>query len=510
MEFLATSKQIKEIDRIAIQEWGIPSTTLMERAARGLLHEVADVDGDSVVIFAGPGNNGGDGVALAGLLRKEGWQVRCFLVGDREKMTEDTREMERRFAELGGVLEQFDPEKEEQRMAAIMADAVVDAIFGVGLNAPLREPAASAVKVINQSIGLVVSADIPSGVEADTGRVFGDAVQADVTVTFTLAKPGLYAGKGSLCAGRVVVHDIGIPEEIVDAQKFDTYRITSGLVKDWLPRRPADGHKGTFGKVLVVGGSRGYTGAPVLAARGALRTGAGLVTVAVPQSVYGIAAVKCDEAMVMPVKCREDGRLGEESAKPLMGLMVKKDGILLGPGMGHVGGTETLLCEVLPAVPYPFVVDADGINALAGHMYLLEERRKWPTVLTPHDGEFERMGGDLSSGDRLGAARAFARKHGCILVLKGHNTIVAVPNGVCFINDNGNSGMAKGGSGDVLGGMILALLGQKMNPVRAAVCAVYLHGRAGDLAAEDKGEYGMLPSDLVEQIPYAIKELTEH
>ena len=508
MEFLASARQMKEIDRVAIEEWGIPSTVLMEQAARGLLWELADVEGDRAVIFAGPGNNGGDGVALAGLLRKEGWQVRCFLVGDRAKMTDDTREMERRLAELGGVLEAFDPENEEQKYAAMGADAVVDALFGVGLNSPLREPAASAVRLINSCTGLVVSADVPSGVEADTGRVLGDAVRADVTATFSLAKPGLYVGKGRLCAGRVVVYDIGIPEEIVDTQKFDTYRVTPDLVKWWFPQRPADGHKGTFGEVLVAGGSRGYTGAPVLAARGALRTGAGLVTVAVPQSVYSIAAVKCDEAMVMPVKCREDGRLGEESAKPLMGLMVKKDAILLGPGMGHCGGTENLLLEVLPAVPYPMVVDADGINALAGHMYLLEARRQSPTILTPHDGEFERMGGDLSSGDRLGAARAFAKAHGCILVLKGHNTIVAVPNGTCFVNDTGNSGMAKGGSGDVLGGMILALLGQKMNPVRAAVCAVYLHGRAGDLAAADKGEYGMLPTDLIEQIPYAIKELT--
>lgn len=506
---LAAAAQMKRMDDIAINEKGIPSTVLMERAARGILTQVTALSDGPVVVFAGPGNNGGDGVAVAGMLKEQGRAVRCFLVGQREKMTADCREMERRLVELGGTLEKFDPESKEQAACAMSADLIVDALFGVGLNSPLRQPGEEAVKLINASPAKVVSADIPSGIEADTGRVLGDAVRADVTVTFSMAKPGLFVGKGGVYAGKVVVHDIGIPAEVMAGERFDTYLIDEALVKSWLPKRPADGHKGTFGKVMVVGGSGGYTGAPVLASRGALRTGAGLVTVGVPSGVYDIVAVKCDEAMPRPLPNGKNGTFSEDAIAPLMGLLARNDAALLGPGMGRSGSVETMMCYVTATVNYPLVIDADGINALAGHMDVLEGRRDCPTILTPHDGEFARMGGDLSHGDRLGAARAFARYYGCLLVLKGHNTIIALPNGECFVNATGNSGMAKGGSGDVLGGMILALLGQKMNPVRAAVCAVYLHGRAGDLAAADKGEYGMLPTDLIEQIPYAIKELTE-
>ena len=540
---LATAAQMKRMDQRTIQERGIPSTVLMERAAQGILLTIEDLmedaapgrekrlvlpmargeviteegrfpftrngpeQGRTAAVFSGPGNNGGDGVAVAGLLKKAGWTVRCFLVGRREKMTADSREMERRLNELGGVLEDYIPGDGEQEAFTLGADIIVDALFGVGLNSPLREPGASAVRLMNLSDAKVVSADIPSGVETDTGRILGDAVRADVTVTFSMAKPGLFVGKGALRAGKVIVHDIGIPEDILGGETFDTHVIDGGLVRSWLPRRPADGHQGDFGRVLVVGGSTGYTGAPVLCARGALRSGAGLVSLAVPEAVYPIIAAKCDEAMASPLPAGEDGRLSEEALVPLLGALAGKDAALIGPGLGQNPGLDSLVCQVLSTVNFPMVVDADGINALSRHMDVLDARRDCPTILTPHDGEFARLGGDLSSGDRLGAARTFAQAHGCLLVLKGHRTIVALPNGECFVNTTGNSGMAKGGSGDVLGGILLSLLGQGMNPVRAAICAVWLHGRAGDMAAEDKGEYGMLPSDLVEQLPYALREL---
>jgi len=287
-----------------------------------------------------------------------------------------------------------------------------------------------------------------------------------------------------------------------------TVQVGRELVGRWLPRRKADGHKGDFGKVLIAGGAVGYTGAPVLAARGALRCGAGLVSAAVPESIYQIAAVKCDEAMPIPLPDRE-GRLSREALPRLLGLLEGKDAALIGPGLGWSGETEALAAELLPAVSCPLVVDADGINALSRHMNVLDARKGMTTVLTPHEGEFARLGGALLDGDRAGAARRFAMEHGCVLVLKGHRTVTALPDGTCYVNPTGNSGMAVGGSGDVLAGMILSLLGQGLDGGRAAVCGVWLHGRAGDLAAEDKGEHGMLPSDLIEQIPYAIKELSE-
>lgn len=266
-------------------------------------------------------------------------------------------------------------------------------------------------------------------------------------------------------------------------------------VARWLPRRKADGHKGDFGRVLIIGGSVGYTGAPVLAARGALRCGAGLVTVLTSRRVYPIVAANCLEAMARPLP---------EDYLDTLALADRADGVLLGPGLGRGPEVSELPGLLARRTETPLVLDADGINIMAGHMDILDGRRD-PTVLTPHEGEFVRLGGDLSRG-RLAGARAFAEEHRCVLVLKGHDTVVALPDGACWVNANGNSGMATGGSGDVLGGMILSLLGQGLPPGWAAVCAVYLHGRAGDLAAADKGEHGMLPSDLIGQIPYAIKE----
>ena len=532
MENLATAAQIRRMEQIAIQERGIPSVRLMERAAQGIVQAAAGLilgetgrgerpfpdglDGwaeqgnalaqvrnalgkvPAAAIFAGPGNNGGDGIAAAWLLTQAGWRVRCFLVGRREKMTRDSLEMEARLKAAGGTLEPYGADDRGQAAFAMNADVLVDALFGVGLNAPLKDPAASAVRRMNLSPAPVVSADLPSGVEADTGRILAEAVRARVTVTFSLAKPGLYVGKGALYAGEVVVWDVGIPEDVLRWERVSTCLTDGELTASWLPRRPADGHKGDFGKVLVVGGSVGFTGAPVLAARAALRAGAGLVTVLTHPETYPVVASGCLEAMVRPMP---------EDYLEVLSMAEGGDGVLVGPGLGQGPRAAGLVPLLLRRMTGNVVVDADGINLLARHMDVLGERPAGTTILTPHDGEFARLGGDLSSGDRLGAARDFAVRHRCVLVLKGHRTITAWPDGQCFVNPTGNSGMAKGGSGDALGGMILALLGQGLDPGRAAVCAVWLHGRAGDLAAADKGKYGMLPTDLIEQIPYAIKEL---
>lgn len=505
---LATAEQVRELDRIAIEERGIPSVQLMENAARGLLegvHRIAREPltvGDTTIprmaaVFVGPGNNGGDGTAVAGLLLQEGWTVRVFLAGSREKLTADHREMIRRFEELGGTVEDYDPKSNSQGVFVREVDIIVDALFGVGINSELRGAPAEAVKVINWSTAPAVSADLPSGVEADTGRVFGDAVRADLTVTFSYAKPGLFVGEGALRAGEVLTWDIGIPADVKSNIDCQVELIDRDMTGRWLPGRPVDGHKGTFGKALIVGGSVGFTGAPVLASRGALRTGAGLVTIMVPQEVWPIVAVKCDEAMARPIPSRQE----------LLAFAKGCDALLVGPGLGRSREAEELSLLLTEEFEGPLVLDADGINALEHHIDILDSRKGRPTVLTPHDGEFARLGGDLSRKDRLKAARTFAVNHGCVLVLKGHNTIVAGPDGRCWINNTGNSGMAKGGSGDVLAGMLLSLLGQGMEPEKAAALAVYLHGYAGDVAARTYTEYGMLPTDLIAAIPIAVREL---
>ncbi len=541
---IATAEQMRRMDQIAIHERGIPSPLLMERAAAGIVDAIHNlVEGPKpegrqkvlyqpevqgcvscgertvtyrkapgcgpkqVVTFSGPGNNGGDGVAVAWLLKQEGWSVRSFLVGKREKMTEDTKEMERRLQEAGGVLEPFLPGDPDQLAAVCTADVLVDAIFGIGLNSDIRGDALHAIAAMNQAQAPTVSADIPSGVETDTGRVLGLAVQADCTVTFTLPKAGHYVGKGGLCTGKLVVHDIGIPRDLIDGEDYSATVIDRALVQSWLPERPEDGHKGDFGKVYVLAGSVGYTGAPILSSRAAVRTGAGLVFLGVPSSIYQIAAIKSDEAMPHPLPAGEDGTLAEEALLPALTKMAGCDAALIGPGLGRSAGVDMVVRSILSTVDYPIVLDADGINALQGHIDVLDARRDCPTILTPHDGEFARLGGDLSGGDRIKAAKEFALTHGCLLVLKGHCTILALPDGEVFLNPTGNSGMAKGGSGDVLGGMILSLLGQGMHPVKAAVAAVWLHGTVGDRCAEALSERGMTPSDMIARLPEVLKEL---
>lgn len=273
--------------------------------------------------------------------------------------------------------------------------------------------------------------------------------------------------------------------------------VTAGFVRDSLPRRDPEGHKGTFGKVHILAGAVGFTGAPALASQAAVRTGSGLVSLSVPADIWPVLAVKCLESMPAPVP-------------PFPALLEKMNGcdaVLIGPGLGRSRKTDVRTLRLAERVQPPLVLDADGINAVSEHIDVLDARRGRLTVLTPHDGEFLRLTRGKGIGpDREGAAVAFARQYGCVLVLKGHRTITAFPDGDSFVNTTGNPGMAKGGSGDVLAGMILSLLGQGLPPKQAVPAAVWLHGRAGDLAAEELGEYGMTPGDLLDRIPAAIQQ----
>lgn len=279
--------------------------------------------------------------------------------------------------------------------------------------------------------------------------------------------------------------------------------ITGAFVRRSLPRRDPEGHKGTFGKVLCVCGSVGYTGAPIFAGRGAVRTGSGLVFLAVPESVWPVAAVKSDEAMPFPVP-EAEGRLSLLAEEPIRRRAESCDAVLIGCGLGRGWQTDALVRKLL-TIEKPLVLDADGLNALSGREELLQKRAA-PTILTPHEGEFLRLGGGLSAG-REAAAAAFSEKYGVYLVLKGHRTVVAAPDGRLAVNGTGNSGMAKGGSGDVLTGLLASLLAQGTEPFAACCAAVWLHGRAGDLAAMEKGHRGMTPVDMIEKLPYALKEV---
>ena len=502
---LSDSRRMKAADETAIRGRGIPSLKLMERAAGAVARAAAELAGEerTAAVFCGPGNNGGDGVAAARILMDMGFSpVRCFLVGDREKMTGDTRAMERELQSAGGALESFDPADDTLRDLVRSSGVLVDALFGVGLSRDLTGDALAAVKLMNGSGRPVVSADIPSGVSADTGAILGAAVKAARTVTFSMAKPGHFAEPGCTCRGQLTVEDIGIPADILDGAGCGVYAIHGGDLA--LPKRKALTHKGDYGKLLILAGSVGYTGAAGLCSRAAVRAGAGLVYLAVPADIYEIAAIKNDEAMVFPMPANGAGRFGPGAVPAAEKHLGSCDVCVLGPGLGRDEDTAALTQAVLRKAEGPLVLDADALWAVSRDLAALD-RAAGPVILTPHEGEFARLLGRPVE-DRLTDAMTFAGEHGCAVVLKGHRTICAFPEGKAYIIDAGNPGMASGGSGDVLAGVIGALLGQ-MNPCRAVVTACWLHARAGDLAAERFGEYALKAGDIIDLLPEAEMEI---
>lgn len=512
---LATAKQMQELDRRAIGERRIPSIELMERAAAGIRDAALELLGDKpakcrAAVLCGSGNNGGDGIAAGRLLFLSGVKVRVFLVGAYDKLTPDALEETGRLSECGVELEDFDPSDVRQRGWILHSQVLIDALFGVGLSREIVADStyAAAVALLNEANGPVVAADLPSGVDADTGKILGRAVKADRTVTFTLPKIGHFTGSGSVLSGRVEVCDIGIPGDLTRELVCPAQTVESEFVYRALPVRKVDGHKGTFGRLLIVGGCVEYTGAPALTAAAAVRSGCGLVTLGVPKAIWSVEAARCDSAMPFPL-ADKNGVLSHKALQDILKKLEVCDVLALGPGLGRSDEVTRLVCELLQRTEKPVVLDADGINALEGHIDVLDSRKGRTTILTPHDGEFTRLGGQPDAQDRLEAVREFAKAHGCVLVLKGHNTATAAPTGNVLVNTTGNAGMAKGGSGDVLTGVIASLLCQGATPVQAAGCGVWLHGRAGDLAAERLTEYGMSPSDLVELLPAAFRDILE-
>ena len=499
---LADSAQMKALDAHAIHDLGIPSTLLMRNAAEGLLSAVGRAPSGPIAVLCGSGNNGGDGLCAAAGLLLRGRSVRVFFVSDPARLTPDAREMLRRLEELGGTAERYADAPDADSCVA-EASVIIDAMLGTGLNAPLRGGVLAAVQAVNASPAYVIAADMPTGVSADTGEILGDAVRADETVTFSLPKIGQFTEPGCTCCGRITVWDIGIPAEAQEAVSCSVSAVTRDDLT--LPARDPLAHKGSFGRDLIMAGSVGYTGAPVMAAEAAQRTGAGLVYLAVPDSVYSIIAIKCAEVMPQPVPCDGEGVISWGARDYLRAMLNTCQVVLAGPGLGRGYELTSLIELLLRESEIPVVLDADALNAISADPSVLKEA-KAPVIITPHPGEFARLGGSTEHG-RLNGALAFAREYGCIVVLKGHRTVTALPDGRAFLNTTGGPAMAKGGSGDVLAGMITALLGQGLEPWRAAVTAVWLHGRAGDLCAEALGEYSVTATDLISAISPAMKSL---
>lgn len=503
---LSNSRAMRDAESKAIHVLGIPSTLLMTNAATALSKAAAGFLGQRkrAVVFCGSGNNGGDGVCAAALLLRQGCGVSCFFIGSREKMTPDCFEMERRFIELGGCIETFDSHSQRQRTIVFEAEVIIDAIFGIGLNAPLKGSAKAAVELINSSPAPVVAADIASGVEADTGRILGAAVRADLTVTFSMPKAGHFVEPGCVCCGGLEIADIGIPEDILIEISSTLSVLTAQEV--YLPPKPAVSHKGDFGKLFIIGGSVGFSGAPALCAEAAARSGAGMVSLGVPNEIYPLTASRLWEVMCFPLADDGSGRLSALSLPLIFDKLTSGTACVLGCGLSRSAELSETVRKLVSESEKQLIIDADGLFALGDDPTTIKQA-KLPPVLTPHEGEFVRLGG-VFTGDRVSDALKFSKSRNCVLVLKGHRVICAFPDGEAVVIPAGNPGMAKGGSGDVLAGIIGGLICQL--PLKQAVTtACMIHAMAGDLCAGQLGEYSMLPRDIITALAPVMSAITK-
>ncbi|MFL5845768.1 MAG: NAD(P)H-hydrate dehydratase [Solirubrobacteraceae bacterium] len=481
LEPLPDAEMMRSGDAWAIEERGIPGLELMERAGAGLARVVAEVaPAGPIAIVCGKGNNGGDGLVAARLLRADFRDVRVLLLSD-----ELSGDPAANLARLEGDHEPF------AAQGLLGAVVIVDAVLGTGSSGEAREPALGAIEAMNAAGVPVVAADVPSGVDASTGEVSGPAVCAVATVTFAAAKPGLWIEPGKTRTGAVHVIDIGIPDGAPYTP--EVWLIGAGVLGE-IPLRQRNSTKFDSGHVLVCGGSPGLGGAPCLAAEAAMRAGAGYVTACVPEALVPVVDARLLEVMSAPLDADDAIERSERG-----GAMV------VGPGMGRLPGAEELARELARRAPVPLLLDADGLNAHAGRLEDLAARRA-PTVLTPHEGELGRLLG-VDSADikarRLHHARDAARRSGAIVVLKGDDTLIAEPSGRVAVNPGATPALATAGTGDVLSGVIGALLAKGMDPFTAACASVFLHARAGRLAADRIGAEGLVAFDVIASLPAA-------
>lgn len=515
---LVTGQEMKLLDRQAIESYGIPGIVLMENAGMRAVEAIADLfqgelAGKRIFIFAGKGNNGGDGFVIARHLVNAGADVKVFMTCRPEELQGDAQINYEILLQMQVKIHTIFTTKDLQRVdiALTYGDLVVDALFGTGFKGALSGVIADLVNLLNSSRKPILAVDIPSGLEADTGQVNGPCVRATCTVTFGFLKVGLCVEPGAQYTGRLWLGDISFPRKLYDEAAVNKFLINHEQAADWLPARDPGGHKGTFGHVLVVGGSEGMTGAVTLASQAALRAGAGVVTAAVPRSLNQIMEIKTTEVMTKPLPETDDHTISPEALPGLLSLAKKMDAVVIGPGISRNPNTFSLVKNFLSKLTKPVVVDADGLSALAEEPGFISALQA-PVVLTPHPGEMARLLGvsvKEVQADRLNLARSCAEKWKAVVVLKGAKTVVAAPDGTIYLNVTGNSGMGTAGSGDVLAGMVGSLLAQGLTPLEASACAVYCHGLAGDRGAESIGKMALTAGDLLGYLPQVLKELED-
>lgn len=513
---VVTTAEIREIDQRAIEDYGIPSVVLMENAGSEATRQIESIMGNlynkKIAVFAGKGNNGGDGYVVARYLYNQGAKVKIFLIGSKTDVTGDALINLQIITHMGiDVIEVAnDGDWDKVKIAMTFTDCLVDALVGTGFTGQLCGNMAQVVESINKTNKVVIAIDIPSGVDGDTGQIRGVAIKAHHTITFSLPKQGLLLYPGASYAGDVSVTDIGIPRTLLMDENIKQNIITSTAVGQMFVKRSPDVHKGSCGKVLIVAGSKGLTGAAALTAKATVRSGAGLVTLAIAESLHDIMETKLTEVMTRPLAEVAAGVMGQDAVNDIEEMASQSDIVAIGPGLGRHADTMAAVRHIIKNVEKPLVIDADALYALVDYTHILTEAKAVP-VLTPHSGEMARLVGltpDEVNQDRVYITRQAAIEWGSIIILKGARTLVAFPDGEVYININGNAGMATGGTGDVLTGVIAGLMAQGLSSHEAALVGVYIHGLAGDIVARS-GMIGMTASDLIRALPAAIFGIQE-
>lgn len=511
---LVTASEMREMDSMTINEAGIPGVVLMENAARNATKVFLDhfnpQESSYIVVLCGKGNNGGDGYVMARYLHEKGMNISVGIMAEKSAISGDALVNLKIIEKLGlEIIEIKDETLQVFEDKIKKCSYIIDGLLGTGLNSPVRGLYKKIIENVNQSGKHVMSIDIPSGLNADTGQKMGISVRSDLTVTFGFPKPGQLIYPGAELVGRLVNIDIGIPRII--SGRFES-RCRLIEPEDFVPdisENKRDTHKGSRGHLLILAGSTGKSGAATLAAMGALRSGAGLVTVGVPESLNPILECKLTEAMTAPLPETDDGSLSLNAVNDIDELLSGKTTVAIGPGLSTNPETVELVCAIIKKCDLPMVIDADALNALSmspGSLEFMDEKK----ILTPHPGEMGRLA-DLENrevqADRLKISRDFVKKWKCNLVLKGAKTIVADPKGVLHINPTGNPSLATGGTGDVLTGIISGLLARGVSETRAATAGVYIHGLAADYFAEQNGESGLIAADLPDIIPFLMNSI---
>jgi len=513
---LATAAEMQKMDHETIELFGFPGIVQMENAGRGatrfFMESFKGACDQKVAVIAGKGNNGGDGFVMARYLSQKGIRVSVYLLSQCAAIDGDAAANLRLLEPLGVPVIEIPDQNAFKAHATSLRhqDIWIDAILGTGLKSKVIGYFKEVIDFMNRLNKPIFAVDIPSGLNSDTGQPWGVCIKAQATATFAFAKIGHVVLPGVVYTGQLKIVNIGIPQHIAKQTAMQHVLITQNTVAELIQPRSQDAHKGDTGHVLIIAGSPGKTGAAAMSATSAMRSGAGLVTLATPKSLNPFLETRILEAMTHPLAETKAGILDETALETIMGLMAEKNCLAIGPGIGTAPETKRLIQKILLASQIAIVIDADGLNCIADNPQILR-KLEIPVVLTPHPGEMARLINSTTQTvqqDRIGCARTFARQFGVHLVLKGARTVIAEPDGKIFINPTGNPGMASGGMGDVLTGIIAGFIAQGYAPGDAARAGVYLHGSAGDTLADEYGPYGFLAGDVMNQIPRQIKKLT--